>query len=257
MQILGRIFALLGPAGRSLVAILLLGAGAACTPGDRGGPGYEPSIDNPLAIKLTWFRYVGGEDIRRSCQAGSADFYRFVYNGHYNEQIRSYEVAPIGEGASGGGAAVTTRVLTGAGIAAQVNLRFDDVLASWRWTRSDDRMTPGEFARFSAAMAESGVFAPPPVGKRLHSNAFYWVASGCRGGTFFLNAWVFPSERYASLTFPNQLLLFDGTGIALNPPRPRDLDESIRAKSINRNLRLAGAGVYFELEVGQAGLRGL
>lgn len=253
MRILGTLFGQPGAVRGLLAGIWLLGIASACTPGDLGGPGYEPSIDNPLAIKLTWFRYLGGEDIRRSCHAGSADFYRFVYNGHYNEQIRSYEVTPVADG----GAAVTTRVLTGAGISAQVNIEFDDVLASWRWTRSEDRMAPEDLARLMAAMAESGVFEPPPVGQRLHSNAFYWVATGCRSGTFFLNAWVYPSERYAKLSFPQVLLLFDGTEIAVNPPRPRDLDESIRARSTNRNLRLPGSGVYFVLEVGQSGLRGL
>jgi hypothetical protein len=252
MRILVVLFGRPGLVRRLLAAVLLQGAVAACTPGDRGGPGYEPSIDSPLTLKLTWFRYLGGEDIRRTCLPGSADFYRFVYNGHYNEQIRSYEVSPIADG----GAAVTARVLTGAGIAAQVNLQFDDVLASWRWTRSEDRMTPADFARLFAAMAESGLFEPPPVGKRLHSNAFYWVASGCRNGAFFLNAWIFPSERYAELTFPEVLLLFDGTGVAVNPPRARDLDESIRGRSTNRNLRRPG-GPYFELEVGASGLRGL
>ena len=252
MRILVMIFALMGSRLRTLFVLLLLGLTSACTPGDRGGPGYEPSIDNPLSIKLTWFRYLGGEDIRRVCHPGSANFYRFVYNGHYNEQIRSYEVAPD----DNGGAVVTARVLTGAGISAQVDLNLDDVLGSWRWTRSDERMTTNDFARFAAEVDKDRVLGPPPVGERLYSNAFYWVASGCHDGSFFLNAWTFPSERFSKLTFPASLLRFDGTGIAVNPPRPRDIDESIRGRTSNRALRGPG-GPYFELEVGRSGLQGL
>jgi len=235
-----------------LVCSLFVTLLAACTPQDGSGRFDEASIENPLALKATWFRYLGGTDIRQACGPDGGDRYRFVYNGHYNEQLRSYDVLPD----ASGGAGVRARALVGSGIAGNISLDFDDPLASWRWTTSDDRMAPTDFQRFAQSLAESGAFAAPPVGERLHSNAFYWVATGCRGGVFFHNAWVYPSDRFAALTFPEQLLRFDGTGVAVNPARPRNVDESLRSSSARRTPARYQAP-YFVLEVGENGLRGL
>lgn len=232
----------------SLVFTFLTG----CTPQDGSGRFYEASVENPLALKATWFRYVGGTDIRQACGPATGDRYRLVYNGHYNEQLRSYEVLPD----AAGGAAVRARALVGSGIGGTVSLDFDDPLASWRWTTADDRMAPADLDRFVQSLAENGAFAAPPVGARLHSNAFYWVATGCRGGAFFHNVWIYPSARFAALTFPALLLGFDGTGVAVNPPRPRDVDESLRSSSARRTPARYQAS-YFVLEVGENGLRGL
>lgn len=234
--------------GAVLAAALL----AACTPRSQGGDITDASIANPLALKLTWFRYLGGEDIRQACGPGAPERYRFIYNGNYNEQLRAYEVVPQADG----GAALTARVLTGSGIATTINLTFDDVLASWRWTTAQAALSRDELARLRADMSLSGLFGPAPVGERLYSNAFYWVASGCRGGVFSFNAWVYPSARYAALAFPEALLQFDRTGIALNPPRERDIDESFRATSARRAAPQNQAP-YFVMEIGANGLRGI
>ena len=235
-----------------LVCSLFFTVLAGCTPQNGSGRFDEASVENPLALKATWFRYLGGTDIRQACAPNSGDRYRFVYNGHYNEQLRSYEVTPDGSG----GAAVRARALVGSGISGSFTLDFEDPLASFRWTTSDARMAPAELQRFRQAMVESGVFGAAPVGERLHSNAFYWVATGCRDGTFFHNAWVYPSDRFAALTFPDQLLRFDRTGVAVNPPRRRDVDESLRSSSARRTPARYHTP-YFVLEVGENGLRGL
>ena len=235
-----------------LVSGLFLAILAGCTPQDGSGRFDEASVENPLALKATWFRYLGGTDIRQTCGPATADRYRFVYNGHYNEQLRSYEVVAD----ASGGAAVRARALTGSGIAGSFTLDFEDPLASFRWTTANDRMAPADLQAFRQAMAQSGVFGTAPVGERLHSNAFYWIATGCRGGVFFHNAWTYPSDRFAALTFPDQLLRFDGTGVAVNPPRRRDVDESLRSSSARRTPARYQAP-YFVLEVGENGLRGL
>ena len=152
-----------------LVCSLFFAFLTACTPQNGSGRFYEASVENPLTIKATWFRYLGGTDIRQACGAGTGDRYRFVYNGHYNEQLRSYEVTPD----ASGGAAVRARALVGSGISGSVSLDLEDPLASFRWTTSDDRMAPADLQRFDQAMMESGVFGTAPIGERLHSNAFY------------------------------------------------------------------------------------
>lgn len=41
----------------------------------------------------------------------------------------------------------------------------------------------------------------------------------CVGGRLTFNAFRFPSDRFANLTFPRLLFDWDPTGIAVNPPR--------------------------------------
>ena len=120
-----------------------------------------------------------------------------------------------------GSAALTARALTGSGVGTTINLDFGDVLATWRWNTAQAALTLQDVVRLRAGMSLSGLFAPPPVGARFYSNAFYWVANGCRDGQFYFNAWVYPSAGYAALKFPAALLAFDGTGIAPSAPRAR------------------------------------
>ena len=47
--------------------------------------------DHPITQKFNWFAHLGGADIRAACQSGAPDRYRFVYNGIYVEQVRSYD----------------------------------------------------------------------------------------------------------------------------------------------------------------------
>ena len=61
---------------------------------------YRPGADNPVARSLTWFSYAGAGDIRAECRPGAADRLRLIYNGDYDEQVRSYDVTAV---AAGGG----------------------------------------------------------------------------------------------------------------------------------------------------------
>lgn len=190
------------------LAVLLGAILTACT--------YQGRIEEPATIKLTWYSYLGGDDIRRTCEPGAAPRYRFVYNGHYDEQLRSYEVA----GADGGGADFKARVLGPS--RAQVVLSHPfDIMDPWRWIVSESRLDPADFADLVAALEQSGVDGPQPVLKLL-STEFYWVASGCRDGRFLFNAWRYGTPRFEALRFPEVLLGYDETQVALNPPRPVD-----------------------------------
>ncbi len=205
-----------------LWAALLGAILAACT--------YQGQIEEPVTIKLTWYSYLGGDDIRRSCVPGATPRYRFVYNGHYDEQLRSYEVA----GADGGGADFKARVLGPS--RAQVVLSHPfDILDPWRWIVSESRLGPAAFADLVAALEQSGVGKPQPV-MTLLSTEFYWVASGCRDGRFLFNAWRYGTPRFEALRFPEVLLGYDETEVALNPPRPVDPADRIGvARPIGRH----------------------
>lgn len=223
---------------RALGLAALAGAGA-CT--------YRGAIDQPATLKVTWFSYLNGDDIRSSCVAGAPPRYRMVYNGDYDQQLRSYEVT--GDGA--GGAYLTTRVLTGGGIDL-TRLSISDIQAPGRWIKEQTRLSPAEFGELEAALARSGAFAPAPDGLRLASEEFYWIFVGCRDGQVHFNAWRFPSDRYAALAFPAVLMRHDATGIALNPAR--DVGASAHLFTSDQRRKPTPR---FDLQIGANGLRGI
>lgn len=221
-----------------LAAVASLTVLAACA--------YEGAIDEPVTLKFTWFSYLNGDDIRASCAPGTPSRYRFVYNGNYNEQLRSYEIT--GRGVDG--AYYEARVQTGAGL--DIN-RFSltDPQSMARWKTAQASLEKSERAALDRALELSGAFGRAPAGLRLASEQFYWVASLCRDGQFYFNAWLYPSASYDGLRFPQVLLRNDGTGIAVNPPREVPAIERVR-----RIVPGDSQGPHFDIDVGEAGLRG-
>ena len=224
-----------------LVGMFTLFGLAACT--------YQGEIDNPLTMKATWFSYLNGDDIRRYCGEGSPTQFRIVYNGVYSEQLRSYEVLADRRG----GALLTARVREGSNIASLRVSGLSDLLAPWRWQKSEATLSPAEANELGDALVQSGYLKPAPEGLRLHSLGFYWVVAGCNNGVFHFNAWSDPSERYDALTFPAVLLSHDETGRPLNPARKIYPGDRLNAQ----NIRESNEGPTFTLEVGTNGLKGV
>ena len=220
------------------LALLALGVLAGCA--------YEGAIDQPVTIKATWFSYLNGDDIRSACTDGAPSWYRLVYNGNYDEQLRTYEVVADGTG----GAYYKARVQTGAGLDL-TKFSFDGLQGIAGWITVQTRLIPVDLAALERALEASDAFGPAPVGLRLASEQFYWVASLCRDGRFHFNAWLYPSARAAGLRFPQALLGHDGTGIAVNPPR-----EVAGFERVGRTVRGEGRPQPFDLEVGENGFKG-
>lgn len=173
---------------------------------------YRGDIDNPAVRKVAWFSYLDGTDIRTACAAGALDRYRLVYNGRYEEQLRSYEVTTDGAG----GAYLVARAK---GPANAFDVSLSDVLAPWRWQSSETQLSPAEHQQFVALLEQSGQFAGAPDGLRLFSGDFYWVGSACRNGVFSFHAWAFSTDGFAQLRFAEFLFNHDRTGLPVNPPR--------------------------------------
>jgi hypothetical protein len=85
-------------------------------------------IDNPLTQRITWFSYLGGSDIAEACGRGAGERYRIIYNGRYEEQLRSYEVTVHGDSAD-----LVVRVREQANL---TELSTADLLAPWRWRKA-------------------------------------------------------------------------------------------------------------------------
>jgi hypothetical protein len=193
-----------------LTVMVGLLAAAGCT--------YRPGADHPVARSLQWFSYAGAADIRDACQAGSADRIRLIYNGKYDEQLRSYDVVALGAGAPGDGATVEVRI-RGPKVVSKAFELFD-LFAPWRAEGRLLRIDAAQFGALRRALEDSGLARPVPGGIRLNSLEFYWLVSACLDGRFTMNAWKYPSERFEALGFPKVLLRLDPAGPELNPPRP-------------------------------------
>lgn len=230
---------------RPLRTILLAGLGLLCAVA-TASCAYRGGVDEPVVRRATWFSYLDGGDIRESCGPGTIDRYRLVYNARYNEQVRIYEIT--GDGAGGG--IYIARAINAANL---VSFTLGDLQGPWRGERAEARLTPAKMQDFTATLAQSGMFEAPPDGLRLKSWDFYWIASGCHDGEFQFSAWLHPSARWDRLAFPDFLFARDGTGIAVNPPRPVPvLDDFVRGQTEAR-----GGTIRFTLQVDGKGLGGV
>jgi hypothetical protein len=211
----------------------LCGLLGSCAP--PGGP-----VSNPVGRTLSWYSYVGGEDIRARCMPGSQDTLRFVYNGIYKEQVRTYDVT-------------TDVVSPGAILQARVNgpsnlVSFDlsDPVGTWRGAAYQHFISPQERDGLAQALDASGFGRPAPNGLFLRSDWFYWAVSACRRGSFHFYAWQQPDDDLSKLAFIPALLALDKTGIDFNAPHQVYLgpfDPAQRA-----------GNAAFQLEVGANGL---
>ena len=201
----------------------------------QGGP-----VLNPVGRTLTWFSYVGGADLRAACQPGAADALRFVYNGRYTDQVRTYDVTtdPVGPGA-----VFLARANDRSNILA---LNLSDPFGTWRGAVYQHFISLPERDALWQALAASGFNRPAPSGLYLRSDAYYWTVSACRQGVFHFYAWQEPGDDLTELAFVPVLLNLDKTGVDYNVPRDIPLgpfDPAPRAHY-----------VAFQLEVGNNGL---
>ena len=222
--------------GFLLVLFALL---SACTLGE--------TVSNPLTQRFAWFAYMNGDDIRQACVEGSPARYRLVYNGRYQEQLRTYEIT-----VNAAGSALLVGRAQGSGNLLQVSL--NDVLAPWRWHQGRAILEAEEVAAFEATLTESGFWQTPPRHLTLPSAGFFWTAVACRNGEVQFNAWRYPSKRYDALAFPAWLFAKDTTGVAVNPSRRIDTAELTLPRG---NVQLTGTQQpRFFLRVGKNGLAG-
>lgn len=178
---------------------------------------YTGPADNSIARSLTWFSRIGGEDIEKACSAGSAERYRFVYNGIYDKQVRIYDIhmLPGGRGAAMDAYARSEIDLT-------EGRPILDLDSQWAGTTAQSVLSVQGLAELRAALKEDEFTGFRPIGLRMPSDEFYWIALGCVDGRFVVNAWIYPTERFKLLKFPAILLDHDRTGVAFYASRPED-----------------------------------
>jgi len=216
---------------------------------------YHGDAGNPIARSLSWYSYLNGDDIRQRCAPGSPERYRFVYNGIYTEQVRSYDLTTIGQG---GHPALRVHVL---GERGQIgDMPFDHpsaVLAPWEGVDATVQLRAVDIENLRNAMLSAGVFQPLTERLELSSDTFYWVVTACTDGAIHFNAYQWPSPRFEQAAFPDLLFAWDPSGIPVNPPRqarpsdihraqsPSDLREKVRFNVAASRDGLIGIGRLF------------
>lgn len=213
-----------------------------------------PSQDEPVQRRFTWFSYLNGDDLRERCVSGAPSAYRFVYNGIYIQQVRTYDISLDATGQRGD---LRARVLSPAQLASvpirpQLSTLYEDLTAPWRGTTASVPLTDADLKALDLALAESKIDQPAPAGLRLHGEDFFWIVGACVAGNFHFNAYKWDSSAFAAITFPRLLLGWDQTGVPFNPPRslsPFDIWGHTAPES--------GDGPRFSMTVGDNGLAGV
>lgn len=214
-----------------IAAVLALATLSACA--YRGG-----DIGDPITRKFHWFSFVEGEDIRATCQPGTPDRFRLVYNGIYDEQLRIYELDALRR-------LLVVRV---ARPGDSGRLSSDDLLAPWRAAEEKVPLDEAAYAGLLSAFDAGGMFQPPPVGLELPSRSYFWTAALCKDGRYGFTAWKPPAADFDTLAFARTLFALDPTGIPVNEPKPVRFDPQWEDQA--RRLQV----VTFTLKVGQTGL---
>lgn len=195
-------------------------------------------MGDPATRKFHWFSYVAGDDIKATCQPGTPDRFRLVYNGRYDQQLRMYEVDSVRH--------VLNAKVTKPADAGRINA--DDLLAPWRAVEAVTPLSEPAYESLVSTFEAAGLFGVPAVGRELPSHGFHWTAASCKNGQFRFTGWAYPETDLMALPFVAPLMVADGTGIALNRPAPIPFDPQYED-----NLK-RGQVTSFQLKVGENGM---
>lgn len=198
-------------------------------------------VDSPLLRSFYWFRFVGGDDIKKACAAGAPDIYRLVYNATWREQVRAYDIETRPDGSGH----MTIRVLGPAVINSIEISEPSGVLNPWRGRRGTVELSPTQLAPLKQAIQASGGFDFPRRNFEIPSNAFYWAVSACHGGRFTSTAYLYELDGFKAVKFDKPLFALDNTGVSINPVK--DLPpSSLRGDQTNVwRLRVGPQGIQY------------
>jgi hypothetical protein len=177
---------------------------------------YEGGNEQPAIRKFTWFSYIAAEDIKKKCIHDSKTQYRFVYNGVYNEQVRTYDIVQIGRYRYD----IKITVAEEADITSfSLDLNNPDLFQPWEPKVSVTNVSTEDINILEQTLKDIGFFESVPRNIKLSSIDFYWVISTCIDDKFHQNAFYWPNKKFKKAEFPKLLKIWDFTGIPVNPPR--------------------------------------
>lgn len=176
-------------------------------------PAWAAPVDNPLLRSFYWFRFVGGDDVKKACANGAPDIYRLIYNATWREQVRAYDVETRPDGSGH----LTIRILGPAVLNSIEISEPSGVLNPWRGQRAVVELSRDQVSAIKAALEASGGFAFPTRKFEIPSNDFYWAVSACRGGQFTSTAYLYERDKFKDVKFDRLMFSLDTTGVPVNP----------------------------------------
>lgn len=207
----------------------------------------DRNVDTPGLRSLTWYGYVGGDDIRAACQPGGRSRIRLVYNALWEEQVRTYEIFLQPDGTAG----LNIGVLADQGVVANITMSASEVANPWRMKKGQRLLDQAQTRELMALLQESSAFGPPRDGLRLPDNDFWWTVASCRNGVWGFQAYHYPTDGFANVRFAEKLFALDNVPVAVNRPRKLEPAEFRRDPY---NVRRGRADRWM-LVVGKDGLR--
>lgn len=190
---------------RSFLAALLVIFAASCS--------YKGGMNDPVSRKFSWFSYINGDDIRKVCADLGTDRYRFVYNGIYQEQTRSYDVFFYAR-------KITMQIK---GASDLKNFRINDLFSPWRGVNEELIVGDKELTLLKKSLKESAALHHDQRGLRLSSDEFYWTVAACVDGQFHFDAYLWGTDHWDNMVFDDLLFAWDITGV--KPAKPRVLSQ--------------------------------
>ncbi|MGH6720366.1 MAG: hypothetical protein ACREER_13720 [Alphaproteobacteria bacterium] len=200
--------------------------------------------DSTFEQKFTWYRYLAGDDVRAACAADGPIRFRFVYNAVFTEEVRALDL----DAAPGGGGWLESRRYQGS--------RVLDVASAGPLNvpqRGAVFLNADKVAELLDAITASGFAGAAETGLILRSDSHYAVASGCRGGEFKLHGYAW--NTLGGLGYAALLERLDPIGIPW--PKPVDTGAPSGAIDDTRAEARESSEVFFVIEMGQTGLRGV
>lgn len=213
----------------------------------------DRAVDAPIVRSLNWFSYVGGDDIRAACQPGGRNHLRLVYNAIWREQVRTYEIFLQPDGTAGMSIGVLQGQGSGADLSNLLVSKGSEILNPWGMRKGQRVLDVADTRELVGLLQASAAFGPPPDGRRLPDNDFWWTVASCRDGRWGFQAYHYPSDGFAQLKFAEKLLALDNVPIAVN--RPRKLEPAELRRDLNRPHGQDKVTIDWMLVVGKDGLR--
>ncbi len=177
---------------------------------------YDGGGDQPVIRKFTWFSYIAADDIRARCRTSVGERYRLVYNGVYNEQVRSYDISPAEKGRY----QIKINVTGEAQISSfGLDKNSPDLFTPWRPHVSSTNISESDLGLLKKTLNNADFFDSSPPSENLPSIGFYWAVSACVDGKFYQNAFLWPDQKFKAAQFGKLLSAWDFTNIPVNPPR--------------------------------------
>ncbi|MBI1775177.1 MAG: hypothetical protein HYR63_07520 [Proteobacteria bacterium] len=207
------------------------------------------SVENPVSRIATWFDYLGAGDIHTACKDGAPDRYRFVYNGIYHEQVRTYEINP-NPVFSGG--TVEARAFNPLNL---TMLDYNSLNIFLRGVVSRQPIDGPGLAELDRALAADADATRAPKDTFLRSDRFYWTVGACRSGRFYYAGFADTLPGFEGLRFPAILVRYDTTGVKVNPSRKLDNDFFNSSDYSDRKQAIQGGPVKFFQQLDENGLK--